>query len=164
MRRQQPQEFAEVPRRLDGKVERLGTDRMQQRKPGRAQRLAAKAAEAGSEFIIRAGRYRQPATVDRITDQRVPAPRKMHPYLVGAARFEANVDMGVRRMALAHRVMRDRRLAVVVHSHAQPIDRMAPDRRIDGTAGRQDAMTNCLVVPRDVTRSQHLRQPGMGRQ
>src|SRR5690606_8714974 len=117
--------------------------------PRGVQGLAPEAFEHLAQALVRARRNRMPAAVQRVADQRMPSPGEVHADLVRAAGLELDAYISVRAEAAQHAIARDGRLAVLAHGHAQAIDRVTPDRRVDGTAAGQHAVTDGEITARD---------------
>src|SRR5581483_2202663 len=106
-----------VARRRGMPAHALAGARMQQRKLGRMQRLAAEC-----EAMARA------APVDRVADQRMPDVLEMHADLVRAPGLEPALDQRRAPEALEYPVRRARGLAARAHRHAGAGADVARDR------------------------------------
>ena len=83
---------------------------------------------------------------------------EMHPNLVCTAGFEFHIDVGESGKALLDRVMRDRGLAVLLHTLALAIHRVTADRLTYGAAAGQFAIADGQVMTLDFAFGQQAHQ------
>ncbi len=78
----------------------------------------------------------------------------MYANLMGPPGLEFDVDIRVRGKAFPDRIVRNGWLAVLLHTHAFPINWMSANGFVDRTAAGQNASANGEVVARDLAVSQ----------
>ncbi len=127
------------------------------------QRLATEIAQCIDKFVGSARRYGNASPVDGIADQRMPPIREVHANLMGSARLEIDLYIGVRPEALEHPVVRHGRAPGIGNRHAFAVDAVPADRPFDRPAARQQAGANGAVLTRDLPLSECPHEPGMRR-
>ena len=76
--------------------------------------------------------------------------RHMHANLMGAAGREFGGDQTMGTVSLDQVYARQRRTPDRCNTLTQPVARIAPDRRIDGTPACQDTFDNRAIAARDI--------------
>ena len=72
-----------------------------------------------------------PLPIDRITNQRMPDVRHMHPNLMRATRFQLDLNPRTMRCGFRHPVMGHRRLPGIHHCHFRSLQAMAVHGRVN---------------------------------
>ncbi len=145
-------------RRLDFNV--IRTHRMCELQLSRVQGLAAEVANGFDESVTGCRRDRHSTAIYPITHERMPFVREVNADLMRSSGFELDTYIGVCCQTIQHPVMGDGRFALVLHAHAQTIDRMTPYRRVDGSATGQYAVTDRQIFSGNLACGKHT---GKGR-
>ena len=91
----------------------------------------------------------RPATIEGITHQWTLAPSKMNAYLMGPARIETDIELGVGAKPLGDSIMRYRWLTIGYDCHFDARCWMSANRLGNRAATGKAAATNCAIAATD---------------
>ena len=123
--------------------------------------LPAKVSERVPNRIITPGGHCHATAIDRVANEWVAPVRKVHPDLMSTSGFEFDPYIGMRCKAFEHTVTGDGGLAVINHAHPQPVDRMPPDRGINGPPTGQHTIADGDVYSGYFPRCEHTHERRM---
>lgn len=126
--------------------------------------LATEVAQFLNKLLARTTWQREPASVHRVADKRVPAMCKMHPNLMRASGLQAHSYISMGRKPLNHGVVGPRLLAIIANAHAFAVRTMPSDRCVDRATACQHSVTNREVIARDIAVSERTHERRMCRQ
>ena len=125
------------------------------------QRLPAEFSKRLDKSVTGRGRQRHATAIDWVADKRVAPVCEMHTNLVCSSGFKLDTYICVRLESFEHAIPRYGRFSFFLHTHAQSIDWMAGDRRVDGTATGQDSVADGEILSGNFPRRQHAHEGRM---